>query len=85
MQQPSERQVVAVHFDSEPGAAVQRHLLVRIEHVYSRLAPTHAGRPVDEITDEMLARLRSLGVNVLPRQIEPYARSLSSMRPTSAA
>lgn len=70
-----------IRLDTEVGSAVQKHLLVRIEHVLNRLAATHAGKPVEQVTADMLTQLRALGVNVAPSMIVPYARSLSSMPP----
>lgn len=79
------RSVAALRLDTEVGAALQRHLAVRVERVVATMAPTFAGRPMEDVVGEMQVRLRGLGVNLPPRLVEGYARLIANLPPTAAA
>ncbi|WP_189113764.1 hypothetical protein [Pilimelia terevasa] len=71
--------------ESGAGGALERHLSVRIERVVGLLAPTHAGRPPEEIAADMQAKLRGLGVTISVRQLEAYARAIANLPPARPA
>jgi hypothetical protein len=71
--------VTAVGLDAGPRWPVERHVMLRVEHVVNQVARSHRGASEADIAREISDRLRGLGVAPLPRHVHQYAELIARL------
>ncbi len=76
--------VSSVSLDSLTTRPLGWQVTQRIEFVVQQVIHSHRGRANEEIADELVRRLRGLGVVPVPKAVERIAENIAALPPVTA-